>query len=324
MSEKQQLIQAFKSLDFEALHNLLDNKRSYMDVSKDLFLSKLEQELNKYNDFNLFEKVIEGTCDHCNKGCKAYKFTAENLPSLNLFFEENEGFVTDIYLCNALKVDKPDENDWNIYLSFFEEEKVNFEPSLEYYINLQKVENATEDFNSLASSNLVPIQELIHWYNKYESLAADLNLNNLFVSIKYNAFEHLDSLYSEVSLLIRNFNKNHLAQEALREYQRVNRDDEKSVISWLLFYKDKYFFPIKKTKNWKKTGFIILETDPNLIIDCIDCLEFCLFEEIYSNIENEIMEKYKPTEKHFEQNRGSIEYSLESYLKLHNKYLDLF
>ena len=324
MSEKQQLIQAFKSLDFEALHNILDNKRSYMDVSKDLFLSKLKQEIDRYIVLNFFEKVIEGTCDQCNKGCKAYKFTAENLPSLNLFFEENEGIVTDIYLCNALKVDTPDENDWNIYLSFFEEEKVNFVPSLKYHINLQKVENATEDFNSLAAGNLVPIQELIHWFNKYKSLADELNFNNPFESSKFKAFEHLDSLYSDVSLLIRNFNKNHLAQEALREYQRVNRNDEKSVISWLLCYKDKYFFPFKKTKNWKKTGFIILETDPNLIIDCIDCLEFCLFEELYSNMEDEIMQKYKPTEEHFEQNRDSIEYSIESYLKLHNKYLDLF
>ena len=77
MSEKQQIIQAFKSLDFEALHNLLDNKRSYMDVSKDLFLSKLKQKLDEYSDLYLYEKVIEGTCDHCNKGCKAYKFKPE-------------------------------------------------------------------------------------------------------------------------------------------------------------------------------------------------------------------------------------------------------
>lgn len=40
MTEKEQLIQAFKSLDFEALQNLLDDNRSYMDVSKDLFLSR--------------------------------------------------------------------------------------------------------------------------------------------------------------------------------------------------------------------------------------------------------------------------------------------
>ena len=165
---------------------------------------------------------------------------------------------------------------------------------------------------------------MIHWYNKYKSLADELNLNNPFDISKFKASKHLNSLYSEVLLLIRNFNKNHLAQEFLREYQRINIYDEKSIISWLLCHKDKYFFLFKKTNNWKKTGFIILETDPNLIIDCIECLDFCLFEEIYSNIENEIMQKYNPTEEHFEQNGGNIEYSFENYLKLHNKYLDLF
>jgi hypothetical protein len=35
------------------------------------------------------------------------------------------------------------------------------------------------------------------------------------------------------------------------------------------------------------------------------------------------MQKYYPTKEHFEQNGGSVEFSLASYLKLHNKYLDL-
>ena len=89
---------------------------------------------------------------------------------------------------------------------------MNFVPSLKYSINLQKIENATEDFNSIASSNLVSTQELIHWHNKFKSLADDLNLNDPFVRLKYNAFKHIDSLYSKVSDLVHNFNKNHLAQ----------------------------------------------------------------------------------------------------------------
>src|SRR5690606_1326478 len=104
MTEKLKLIQAFKSLDFDTLEDLLDDNRSYMDVPKDLFLSTLKQKLEVYSDLKSYEKVVEGICDHCNKGCKAYKFKAENLPSLNLFFEEKDNKVTDIYLCNALKV----------------------------------------------------------------------------------------------------------------------------------------------------------------------------------------------------------------------------
>ena len=323
MSEKQQLIQAFKSLDFEALNNLLDEKRSYSDVPKDLFLSRLKETVDKYSELTSYENVLEGTCKHCNKGCIAYSFRAENCPSLNLFFEEKEGVVTDIYLCNSLKVDTPDEDEWHIYFTFFKEEEVTFEPSLKYSINLQQVDNATEDFNCLAASNLVSVNDLMHWYNRCERLAEDLNLNDPFIRQKYNAFIHIDSLYSKVSDLVHNFNKNYLAQEALKDYERINRDDERSIIRWLLFHTDKYFWPFKKTDNWKKTGFIILETEPNLLIDCSDCLDSFLFDEIYSTIDNEIMQKYYPTKEQLDQNGGSVEYSLASFLKLQNKYLDL-
>ncbi len=323
MTEKEQLIQAFKSLDFEALQNLLDDNRSYMDVSKDLFLSRLKKELDEYKKLITYEKVIEGTCGSCNKGCKAYKFKTDGCPSLNLFFEEKNGKVTDIYLCNGLKVDTPDENDWDIYFKFYEEEKVSFVHTLEFSINLQKIDNAIEDFNRLSASGLVSIQELVNWYDQHKSLADELNLNDPFVSLKYKAFEYIDSLYSKVSDLVHNYNENYLAKEALREYEKLNKDDEKMIVSWLLKHESKYFFSLKKTDNWEKTGILILETEPSLVVDCSDFLDSFLYNDIYYRHYDEIMTRYEPTKEHFEQNGGSVERSLESYLKLHNKYTDL-
>ena len=176
MTEKELLIQAFKSLDFEALQNLLDDNRSYMNVSKYLFLSTLKQKIDKYDELKSYENVVEGTCNHCNKGCKAYKFKAANLPSLPLYLEEKDGKITDIYLCNAFKEDNPDEHDWDIYFSFYEEEKVDFKPSLEHLIVLQRVEKAVEEFNKLETLGLIPIQDVIHWHDKMKNLAKDLRL----------------------------------------------------------------------------------------------------------------------------------------------------
>jgi len=323
MTEKQKLILAFKSLDFEALEVLLDDNRSYMDVSKDLFLSTLKQKINEYENLKSYESVVEGICNHCNKGCKAYRFKAENLPSLPLYFEEKEEKVIDIYLCNALKEDSPDENDWDIYFSFYEEEKVDFKPSVEHLIILQRVEKAVQEFNNLENLGLVPIEEVVHWYNKMKVLANELNLNDPFFSIEYKAYKHIDSLYSEVSNLVHNYNKNHLAQKALDKYHKIDTEDEKSLVKWLLENEGNYFFELKKTDNWEKTGFLILETYPNLLVDCNGYLDGFILNEIYYNHFGEIMEKYQPTQEHFEQNGGSVECSLESYLKLHNKYLDL-
>lgn len=35
------------------------------------------------------------------------------------------------------------------------------------------------------------------------------------------------------------------------------------------------------------------------------------------------MAKYEPTKEHYELNGGSVEYSLENFLRLYNKYLDI-
>lgn len=323
MNEKQELIQAFKSLDFNLLQNLLDDNRPYMDVSKDLFLTTIKGKINQYENLKAYEEVIEGTCNSCHKGCKAYKFRAEGFPSLNLFFEEKNDKVTDIYLCNSLKVDIPDENSWNFYFRFYEDEKYNFSPTLEYLITLQRIEKAIQNFNKLETLGLVPIEEVYHWFNSMNTLAIELNLDDPFVSIDYKAFLHIDSLYNKVSHLIHNYTNNQVAKDALNEYHQLDQKDEKMLVAWLLKHKHNYFYYIEKTYNWEKTGIIILETKPNLIIDCIDFLDSFRFHGIYNNLHEEIMNKYEPTSEHFKQNGGSDTFTLENYLRLHNKYLDL-
>ncbi len=323
MTEKQKLLEAFKSLDFEALQNLLDDNRSYMEVPKDLFLSRLKQKVGEYKNLKSYDKVVEGTCNYCNKGCKAYKFKAENLPSLPLFFEEKDGKVTDIYLCHDLKEDNPDEHNFDIYFRFYEEEKVTFEASLEYIIILKRIERAVEEFNNLAKSGLVPIEEVVYWYNKCKPLAKELKLDSLYVRKEYKAYKHIASLYREVSYLVHNFENISLAKNALDAYYKINREDEKSIVKWLLENDDNYFIDLEKTDNWEKTGFIILETNPKLLVDCNGYLDGFLLNEIYSDHFDQIMEKYQPTNEHFEQNGGRVQYSLKNYLKLHNKYLDL-
>jgi hypothetical protein len=68
---------------------------------------------------------------------------------------------------------------------------------------------------------------------------------------------------------------------------------------------------------------MILETEPNLIVDCSDFLDSFLFEDLHSNLEDEIMNKYELNEEHFNQNGGSLDCSLKRYLNFQNKYLDL-
>ena len=288
-----------------------------------LFLSRLKQKIDSFNDLQSYQNITKGICNHCNKGCEAYKFHSDNFPSLSLFFEEINGEVKDIYLCHALETETNDSNENDIYFKFYEEEKVGFKPSLDHLIRLQRVEKAVEEFNYLQSVGLIPLLEVIHWYNRMKNLANDLYLNEPYVSYEYRSYIHINHLYSEVSYLVHNYNEHHLIKSALDIYYKIDKEDEREIVKWLIENKDIYLFPLKKTENWENTGIFILDTNPNLIVDCIDFIDSYLFEEIYENQLDEIMKKYKPTKEYFDQNKDGVEYSLEVYLKSHQKYLDL-
>lgn len=328
MTAKQQLIQAFKTLDFEALRNLLDDNRSYMDVSKELFLSRLEQELKSEIKDGLkeYENVVEGVCGTCNKGCKAYSFTKQNYASLNLFFEEKHDTITDIYLCGNLKTENPEEEIMSIYFSFYEEEKVDFKADFRYLNNLQKIQKATEEFNLMVMDSIPQIEELVYWHNKYKLIARELDLGDPFISKEYKAYQNIDRIYFKIHSLVGFYDKKRYSQEALKEYRNIDANQEKEVVYWLLTHKNSGLYNTStKTRNWKKTGFIGLNIDPQsrIVVDCSKCLDAFLFADLYDTLEKELMEKYKPTEEHFIQNGGSVTYSLENYLRLHEKYLDL-
>lgn len=76
----------------------------------------------------------------------------------------------------------------------------------------------------------------------------------------------------------------------------------------------------KFPKNWKVNSCVIYKANNiELIID-ISGYEYVMDYFIkLDNLYDKLMEKYKPLPEHFEQSEsGSIEYSLENHLRLHN------
>ena len=210
MTEKQQIIQAFKALDFERLETLLDDDKPYMDVPKELFLSTLKSKLQTHinNGLKAYENVLIGSWGTCNKGCKAYSFVKKDFPSLNLFFEGTEDEVTDVYLCKGLELETEDEEGWEIIFGFYEEDKVNFRPSLSYHTNTQQVNKAIDDFNFIAFEPIVSIENLVYWHNRYRQLSVDVNANDPFTSIKYRAYELFDKLHYKIDSLVNFYDRN--------------------------------------------------------------------------------------------------------------------
>jgi len=322
VSELEQVIQAIKSLHYEALHQLLDSNNTYSDVTKELFISRLQEELELRKLVTPFEKVIEGVCRSCNKGCKAYKFKSEGHLSLNLFIEIKNEKVKDIYLCNKLVTGENDYYETVIYFEFHEDEKVDFKPTLEHLINCQKVEVAVNEFNEMALMGLIPIQEVEYWYNKLTPLADELEFTEIFVDKSYKAFEKIKTYYNIVKEVVENYTNRHIAIEGLKEFHSIDLDDEKNMIAWLLKYDDNPFHFLNESSELRKIGILVLETKPQLVIDCTDFKESFIFFDIYSKNFGEMIYKYEPVNL-LDENGKKIEFSLQNYLKSHNKYLDL-
>jgi hypothetical protein len=322
MTEKDKLIQAFKSLDFKELENLLDDNKSYMEVSKNLFISTLKKELGCYSPVGSYNEVIVGICNHCNKGCNAYKFKGENMPSLNLYMEELNGKVTDIYLCNNLIVAKPDDYEWSIQFSFYDDEKIDFKPTAEYSAILLIIQEAITDYNNLESDGVVKLHELVNWHNKYQYLISQLNLNDPFFSVQYKAYQQIDSIFYHINYLVRSYHNYPRAMEAMSDYHQLNSEHDGAIIIWLLSNQE-----IRITSfidySRKENVMISLETDPGLKIDCNNYITSIIFNEIYEKHYNDIMERYKPSKEDFEKSGGEISYSLESYLRFHSQFSEL-
>lgn len=324
MAEKQHLVEAIKNLDFNLLHKLLDDDRSYMNVTKSLFLETLEKNIRNYPKLTAYEEVIEGSCGNCFKGFNGYKFRAKNCPSLSLLFYEENGEVIDLFLCDNFVTCQDYEDEYVISFSFFDDQEVDFQPTLEHMINVQNVDKAMEEFYSLADKHDLNLKDIILWIRRHIDLIRKLKLDNFFIRNKYLAFTELRRTYFKISRIEEIYEKNELAKQALADFEKIDKSDEKSVVKWLLQNQDFSTYFLEETEGWKNTGFRVLSMEIDLVVDCSDCIENFLLIDLHNTLEFELMEKYQPSDEYYEKHKRGIECTVEAHLRLHNKYLDLF
>ena len=81
----------------------------------------------------------------------------------------------------------------------------------------------------------------------------------------------------------------------------------------------------KAQQNWKKHSHVVYYMDDlNLTIDLTGYEYVWDYFQLIDNTLNQLMEKYKPLPEHYEQSEtGYVDSSLEGFLRLHNRYLDI-
>lgn len=320
------ITQAIKNFDIASLKELLEDDKTYQDVSKSLFLEKLEKKFNqaKRDDCHSFDDVFFGICGSCNKGCEGMTFLTNSGYYLDLFIESKDGKTADdIYVCNKLTNFTNLKKTMDLGFSFYKDEYFLFKPPTEYTLIKQQYELLKKEAKDIESPIL--FNELVDWYSNYDYLSNSIYRLGPFACFDYKLYSKAFNLVSQFDNIFKLKAKSAHATEALINYHLAKTEREQLI--W--FYENKnhhhgtiYF---ELSKSWRTDSIVNYKADALKLEIDISGYEYMMdyFEKIDS-LYDSIMEKYKPLPEHFEQSEtGSIEYSLDNHLRLHNMHLDV-
>ncbi len=320
------ITQAIKDFDIASLKELLEDDKPYQDVSKSLFLEKLEKKFNqaKRDDCHSFDDVFFGICGSCNKGCEGMTFLSNTGYYLDLFIESKDGETADdIYVCNKLTNFTDLEKSMDLGFSFYKDEHLLFKPSTEYTLIKQQYQSLKTESKNIKSPILY--DEFVNWYSNYDYLSNTIDQLGPFTSFDYKLYGKAFNLASQFDNIFKLKAAAEQATEALINYHLAKTEREQLI--W--FYKNQnnhygtvYF---ELSENWREDSIVTYNSDALRLEIDISGYEYVMdyFEKL-DGLYNGLMEKYKPLPEHFEQSEtGGTEYSLENHLRLHNVHLDV-
>ncbi len=318
---KKQIIEAIKNFDTHALKQLLDDTKSYMNVSKAQFIGALESEFEeaKKEGCFAFDDVFFGICESCNKGCEGVTFYSYKGYYLDLYIESRgNNTIEDMYVChsitNGIELDKK----YELRLYFKKDELLTFCPSQEYLLIKEQY--------SILCAELIRFPDTIsldifnNWYASFEYLRNFINSLGLFECMDYTLYYEVYNLISEIDKVLEIKKNAEYAVDALIDYQLAHSERDK-----LIWYYENYdnLYNTFTTKS-NESHIILLNTEVRQLAIDSSGYEYVLnyFRKLDA-LQKSLMEKYKPLPEHYATSEKGIMFSLEVYLKLHNKHLDV-
>jgi hypothetical protein len=94
-------------LDIDMVSRVLEDKRTYQNFAKPLFIKKLKDALDEFIEAgDTYLNRYNGSCNSksCNYKCKGYSFVGNNSGNyFDLIIDVKDGAVNDIYECFSFK-----------------------------------------------------------------------------------------------------------------------------------------------------------------------------------------------------------------------------
>ena len=226
-------------MDAEMLSLILDDRKTYQEATKEVFIEKLKGAFKKFkkeNDTSL--TTYPGICQstECtNTGCKGYSFVGNNSgASLDLIFDEKNGEVNDMYYCRAMNSNKPQVEDArSLSIHIWTDEEANFIPSTKYLYQVQQADKAVEDIMSY-SNEVYSKETIAYLVEKYKSLYR--SVPDVFSGIV--RFDEFKDLYGALEDCSKYFEFPLLTKMAVEEYESKDMEIEENLIQWLLDYEE--------------------------------------------------------------------------------------
>ncbi|MCL7765046.1 hypothetical protein MPF19_16605 [Polaribacter sp. Z014] len=322
MTEKETIIKYIFEMNADALSLILDDNKSYMDVSKETFINKLKSKFSDLNNQGItqFAKVIKGYCaggDQCKKkGCGGYLFLTEDNQSLNLIFEEENDIVIDIYRCSNFHSETPVLVKRVIFFCFKEYEKVNYVPSKRHLFLQSEIERIYKEFKEF-SNDVTLIEDFCIWSDKVAVFYSDIQI---FEKMNFISPYSLLGLISSNSYIKELCTLNPLAKKALEEYNNLDLSNKKELIKWVLQYEEDAvsYGDYEKVDNWQVNNLILHGCDESVVLDCKLYAETLQFNDTHERQYNLLFEEYRMTSAEYREELAkneNFQFDLRDFVK---------
>jgi hypothetical protein len=298
-NQRQAFLYYMSKLDIEMIELILDDHKTYQDVSKTIFIERLQNVLDNFiSNGDTHLKLLNGECNNCYKSCKGYSFIGNTSANhLDLIIVGSSTEIFDIYDCTDFSLNEEDiELSKKYKIEIYADEAINFVPSIEYIDSMCIVEEALEELQHLLEFS-IDFNKINEWLEKYRLLTFDL-LHYQNQSYKFDSFSDifntLDYTYS--SYKIRDRIKN-----AMQIYRKTiaNRVDEKRLIQWLLGFEDLYLENLYKHLDVfgdeYEDDYVYFDKQKNYRIAKSNFQEQIEFYNIFCNKYDKMTNKYENT-----------------------------
>ncbi|QVY67111.1 hypothetical protein [Polaribacter sp. Q13] len=269
MTKKEALVKYISEMNIDMLSLVLENDTSIMNITKDLFLEKLEEiftELKAVN-INEFSKVKKGVSedDSETNGLEGYQFITADKSALTFLFEEENEDLIDIYNCYEFKPDK--EETTPILFCIWNDEELSYSPTDEYISFTTRIDAFYAQFEALKNT-IIPLEIYGDWFKLVKELYDCIPLRKYLEYKFYYDFSNfvVDNLF--VLTIIEDAER---TQKAVSDYKKIDISNEIDILEWQLKYKDiRYVFNdySKKLDNFKERYLIKHKTEDSIILDC--------------------------------------------------------